>query len=901
MMKKLLTLLFLAVGFLSNAQGIEFMDKPLYTGNTDSVYAVVTYQIGQAKLVRRVNIGYYLQRKDSNVFYTTKAQYKKGMDSLQQIIATINSSFANYVTKAKHTTDSGALKALIDGHTASIATINSSLNVANWNTAFEPANPNIQSHIANTANPHSVTKTQVGLANVPNVDATARANHTGTQAASTITEDATHRFATDAEKTIWNAKQAAITLTTVGTSGAATLTGGTLNIPNYIAILPTGWVKLEDYGAIGDSLMMNTVAFRNAIAALPAKGGVILISPGIFKINVDSIIVNKSVTFMGSGGSAFTYGPMTAPTKIITNASTGKAFDITANNVQFKDLMLDNVSGTSATAGAGIYLTNCVGFKLINAHINGFYNGVDFDNGYSWLITGSTISGFSNYGVRVRDNAIPDENDGNIIGCHIYPKLRNAVAAIKQESGGGLKVNNVKFNNDKLVDGGSYYFQYCYLGDFQVSPTLDLQFVNCSFENYTAAGIKMIPNNTFYGNIIVTGNQFASYYANTTDIDFSTGLLRNVTVAGNTFLGSFMSGCRVIRDEAMSAGGYVFDANSWLQYSAAQPNISQTVSQNNPLKLTTTGTSGAATLDANTNTINIPQYPAGAVTSLTTTGTSGAATLSSGVLNIPQYSGGSGSGGDLLSTLLNSEVSVTAGATLTSSAFGKMHVCTGTSADYTINLPAAAGNAGKLIGFRMSNALTKLVTLDPNASETIDGATTRTLWKDEVAILLCDGTTWTKIAGKSIAMVCVVAQAADKTVAGNFIRVALDLDVIVTDPAGMASTSNSRIYIRRSGNYLITPVVRYNATSGGDGLPTNISRLLSFVSKDGGTSDYLHQGETAGLQGAYPFASIPSVSAYTAGSYLRLMALTNYTSNLVAKGSGTTENSFLSVEEKLSW
>lgn len=37
-----------------------------------------------------------------------------------------------------------------------------------------------------TNNPHSVTKTQVGLSNVPNTDATARANHTGTQVAATI-------------------------------------------------------------------------------------------------------------------------------------------------------------------------------------------------------------------------------------------------------------------------------------------------------------------------------------------------------------------------------------------------------------------------------------------------------------------------------------------------------------------------------------------------------------------------------------------------------------------------------------------------------------------------------------------------------------------------------------------
>jgi len=46
----------------------------------------------------------------------------------------------------------------------------------------------LQSHISDTANPHAVTKTQVGLSNVPNTDATARANHTGTQLAATISD-----------------------------------------------------------------------------------------------------------------------------------------------------------------------------------------------------------------------------------------------------------------------------------------------------------------------------------------------------------------------------------------------------------------------------------------------------------------------------------------------------------------------------------------------------------------------------------------------------------------------------------------------------------------------------------------------------------------------------------------
>jgi len=63
---------------------------------------------------------------------------------------------------------------------------------------------NLNTHIADTANPHATTKAQVGLSNVPNVDATVAAN---------ITQDSTHRFATDAEKATWNAKQAALGFT----------------------------------------------------------------------------------------------------------------------------------------------------------------------------------------------------------------------------------------------------------------------------------------------------------------------------------------------------------------------------------------------------------------------------------------------------------------------------------------------------------------------------------------------------------------------------------------------------------------------------------------------------------------------------------------------------------------
>lgn len=108
---------------------------------------------------------------------------------------------------------------------------------------------------------------------------------------------------------------------------------------------------------------------------------------------------------------------------------------------------------------------------------------------------------------------------------------------------------------------------------------------------------------------------------------------------------------------------------------------------------------------------------------------------------------------DILSSLVNAEVSITGATTLTGTAFGKMHVLTGASS-YVVGLPAASGNAGKIIGFRVpsSVAVTVGFTLDPNAAETIDGATTRVLNTEEAVILQCDGANWNRIARKNVTL-----------------------------------------------------------------------------------------------------------------------------------------------------
>lgn len=68
----------------------------------------------------------------------------------------------------------------------------------------------------------------------------------------------------------------------------------------------------------------------------------------------------------------------------------------------------------------------------------------------------------------------------------------------------------------------------------------------------------------------------------------------------------------------------------------------------------------------------------------------------------------------------------------------------GSGAAFTVTLFAASGNAGKtLVIKKTDSSLTNIITIDGNASETIDGATTTTLnTQYESVTLYCDGSNW---------------------------------------------------------------------------------------------------------------------------------------------------------------
>jgi len=150
---------------------------------------------------------------------------------------------------------------------------------------------------------------------------------------------------------------------------------------------------------------------------------------------------------------------------------------------------------------------------------------------------------------------------------------------------------------------------------------------------------------------------------------------------------------------------------------------------------------------------------------------------------------------------LSGENSITGAAT---AVIGRLNVCSGTSANYTVTLPAVSGNAGKYIGFQMAPGLTKLVTLDGNSTETIDGATTRIMWAQETALLYCDGTTWTKMAGKTIPFQVTIKRTTDQTGITTQTWTAVALTTVEAGTSLMHDSTNNRVKIVRPGLYSAT-------------------------------------------------------------------------------------------------
>lgn len=260
------------------------------------------------------------------------------------------------------------------------------------------------------------------------------------------------------------------------------------------------------------------------------------------------------------------------------------------------------------------------------------------------------------------------------------------------------------------------------------------------------------------------------------------------------------------------------------------------------------------------------------------------------------------SSSDMLSVLTAAEIVITAAGALT---IGRMHNLQGTAADYTVTLPAVAGNAGKFLGIRIDPAATRWFTIDGNAAELIDGALTRAMWRYESAILYCDGVSWTKVAGKSIPIKVSMKRTAAFAMTFATWSIIPTVNLIADNSSFMATpagdTANGRVRCLRAGDYQISGRVSVVAMTvsrlfAGGAMVGNFVAGAPNTPGGWGTSVAPSAGAAAGL--AYGSSSATVIA--TTADFFYLMAYLDDTANRNTN-TGADTLPFITVTEVPSW
>jgi hypothetical protein len=199
-----------------------------------------------------------------------------------------------YLSATDWTTFNGKQAALVSG--TNIKTINSTSLLGSGNVSVEPTITagTTGQYYRGDKTFQTLDKTAVGLANVDN------------------TSDANKPVST-ATQTALNLKQNTVTLTTTGNTGAATLVGSTLNIPNYTLSPSQGIYLFDDFlgsqaGSIATSYTNvisvtsgGTAQTATAITNRTNQQGVIVMNTSVSAIAVVGYSLGNQTLFLGGG------------------------------------------------------------------------------------------------------------------------------------------------------------------------------------------------------------------------------------------------------------------------------------------------------------------------------------------------------------------------------------------------------------------------------------------------------------------------------------------------------------------------------------------------------------------------------------------------------------------------
>lgn len=381
--------------------------------------------------------------------------------------------------------------------------------------------------------------------------------------------------------------QAPITLTTTGTSGAATFIGGTLNIPQYSGSGSSGFNSITSGTNTNAAMVVGSggslaASGSGTIAATSAPAGTLT------GTTLASGVTASSLTSFGSGialgtPASGTLTNCTFPT--LNQNTTGSAGSVAAANI------------TGSTLAAGVTGSSLASVGTLA----------------SLVVTGSVTAGSFLIG------ALGYSDTGILAALQSSTNSYNQIIVINTNSGAAASSDIVVNNN--LSTATTYYGDLGMNGSgFTGSGSLNL--ANAVYLSATTGDLVLGTTTANAIHFVINGG--------TTDaLTIGTGGAITVGVWQGSIIGSSYGGAGSINGIMKANGsGTVSAAAAGTDYQA-------------PITLTTTGTSGAATFIS--NTLNIPQYSGGgssAFNGITSgTNTSAAMVVGSGSSLVPSGTG----------------------------------------------------------------------------------------------------------------------------------------------------------------------------------------------------------------------------------------------------------------------
>lgn len=293
--------------------------------------------------------------------------------------------------------------------------------------------------------------------------------------------------------------------------------------------------NVRDYGAAGDGVTNDTVAFTNAVAALPASGGTLVIPPGVYRLfGPIDLSAKQEVLVKGSGPSSVVqagangFPLFTVTTNGVTNLTGYEWQDLKLNGQGFvasDGIALAGLSGTSRVSsirvsrvsfdvlGSGLTMAYCANIFVTDCFAQGCTTGYWAQNCADTNFTSCMAQNGSGVGFKMEGSGLGSAFDEGVrmVGCSTNGQ------------GQGLTASGVDWG---CVSGCS--FTTCPAGDAVVlSSSTNWKFSACEFAtNLTGAGLNM--GGSTESNI-VTGCLFA---LNTFGIVLKGSKL---TVVGNQF------------------------------------------------------------------------------------------------------------------------------------------------------------------------------------------------------------------------------------------------------------------------------------------------------------------------------------------------------------------------------